>query len=436
MNIAFSHQSEISRRSMLAGLGGLSFCIAFGSDGFRLFAAADADTSSAAKQVGSWVRISADGTINILSAGAEMGQGSMTGLPLIVAEEMDADWSKVTIDWAPADKDVYGYTFTNSQRMMAIVGSRATQLYYNDLRIAGAQVRKVLLMNAGQKWGVDPASLKTEPSVVIDPATGRRLSYGEIAEFATIPTPLPSIAENELKAKKDFRLIGKAVPRRDIPAKVNGSAQFAIDVKLPDMVYATTLHSPVHNSAPESWNEAEVKKMPGVIGVMPLSNGIAVVADRFERALTARNALKVTWKKGLASGFDSQRVLEEDYEKIHEDPAAQVETLESKGDINAAFRNAAKVYRAEFRSDYGYHAQMEPLNAVARLSPNGNHVEVWEGSQAPDASRAAVAKALGFREDQVTFNQCYMGGGFGRRSLGEYPAEAALIAAALASPSN
>jgi isoquinoline 1-oxidoreductase subunit beta len=434
MNIAFPQHSEICRRSMLAGLGGLSFCIALGSDGLRLFGAADASTGSAAKQVGSWVRIFADGTINILSAGAEMGQGSMTGLPLILAEEMDADWSKVTIDWAPADKDVYGYTFANSQRMMAIVGSRATQLYYNDLRIAGAQVRKVLLMNAGQKWGIDPASLKTEPSVVIDPATGRRLSYGEIAQFATIPTPLPSIAQNELKAKKDFRLIGNAVPRRDIPAKVNGSAQFAIDLKLPDMVYATTLHSPVHNSAPESWNEAEIKAMPGIIAMVPLSNGIALVADQFERALAARNALKVNWKKGVASGFDSERVLEEGYEKIHEDPAAQVETLESKGDVESAFRNAAKVYRAEFRSDYGYHAQMEPLNAVARVSSNGDHVEVWEGSQAPDSSRAAVAKALGFSEEQVTFNQCFMGGGFGRRSLGEYPAEAAVIARAVGKP--
>src|SRR5215467_5245062 len=195
MNIAFPRKSKISRRSVIAGLGGLSFCIAFGSNGLRLAAAAEANVGSAAKPVGSWVRISPDGTITILTAGAEMGQGSMTGLPLIVAEEMDADWSKVAIDWAPADKEIYGYTFTNSQRMMAIVGSRATQLYYNDLRIAGAQVRKVLLMNAAQRWNLDAGLLKTEPGVVVDPATGRRLSYGEIAEFARIPEPLPSVTQ-------------------------------------------------------------------------------------------------------------------------------------------------------------------------------------------------------------------------------------------------
>ena len=246
-------------------------------------------------------------------------------------------------------------------------------------------------MNAAQRWNVDPGSLKTEPSVVVDPATGRRLSYGEIAEFARIPEPLPSVTQAELKTKKDFRLIGKSVPRRDIPAKVNGSARFAIDIKLPDMVFATTLHSPVHNSAPENWNEAEIKAMPGIIGVVALSNGVAVVADRFERALAARNALKVSWKQGRASGFDSERVLEDDYARIHENPAARAETLETKGDVDASFREADKVYRAEFRSDYGYHAQMEPLNAVARVSPSGDHVEVWEGSQAPDASRAAVA---------------------------------------------
>ena len=417
---------EISRRGMLAGLGGMTFCLALGTDGISLVSEAQANTL-ANGQVTPWVRIAPNGTVTILTAGAEMGQGSMTTLPMIVAEEMDADWSKVALEWAPADKSTYGYMLNNS-RMMWIVGSRATMLYYNQLRTVGAQVRKVLLANAAGKWGVDASTLHTEPGVVINPANGQRLSYGEIAAFGKIPSPLPSVDAKELKPKKDWRLIGKGVPRRDTPAKANGSAIYGMDVRLPGMVYATTLHSPVHNAAPESWNDADIKKMPGVLATVKLPNGVVVVADRFERALAARNALKVTWQKGKAAGFNSEQALEKDYVRIHHDPNAKVETVDAKGDAKAAFASAAKVHKAEFKSDFGYHAQMEPLNAVARISDAGDKIEIWEGTQAPDLSRAAVAQALGLKEEQVTHNQCYLGGGFGRRNGGMEAVEAALIA--------
>ncbi|MFL5107158.1 MAG: molybdopterin cofactor-binding domain-containing protein [Xanthobacteraceae bacterium] len=416
---------EISRRGVLAGLSGMSFCLALGVDGVRLVSEAAANTMANA-QVTPWVRIAPDGTITMFSAGAEMGQGSMTSLPLIIAEEMDADWSKVKIEFAPADADVYGYTFQN-QRMMAIVGSRAVQLYYANLRTAGAQVRKVLLANAAEKWGVDAATLKTEPSTVINPTNGARLSYGEIAAFGKIPATLPTVDAKELKARKDFRLIGRTMPRRDTPLKVNGTAQYAIDVKLPGMVYDTALHAPVHTGTPENWNDAEIKKMPGVLATVRLGNGIGIVAEHFEQAMAARNALKATWKNGAADGYDSAQALEA-YVKVHADPKAETTDLEKKGDVNAAFAGAAKTYHAEFRSDYGYHAQMEPLNAVVRIGDSGNTAEVWEGSQAPDATRDEVAKALGLKPEQVTMHQCYMGGGFGRRSLGDYAAECARIA--------
>jgi len=312
--------------------------------------------------------------------------------------------------------------------MMAIVGSRATMLYYSDLRTAGAQVRKVMLLNAAEKWGVDAATLRTEPSVVVNPANGQRLTYGEIAAFGKIPSPLPAVDAKELKAKKDFRLIGKGVPRRDTPSKANGTAVYGIDVRVPGMVYATTLHSPVHNAAPETWNDAQIKAMPGVVGTVRLPNGVAVVADRFERARAACDALKVTWKKGQATGFNSEQALEKDYVKIHHDPNAKIDTVDSKGDAKAAFASAAKVHKAEYKSDFGYHAQMEPLNAVARFNDAGDHIEIWEGTQAPDLSRTAVAKVLGFKEEQVTHNQCYMGGGFGRRNGGMEAVEVALIA--------
>jgi isoquinoline 1-oxidoreductase beta subunit len=308
------------------------------------------------------------------------------------------------------------------------------QTYYNDLRTAGAQVRKVLIANAADKWGVAPATLTTEPGTVLDKANGRRLSYGEIAAFAKVADPLPTVDAKELKPREQFRLIGKPVPRRDIPQKVNGTARYGIDVQLPGMVYASTRHTPVHGGAPESWNDAKVKQMKGVLGTVQLADGVAVIADSLPHALAARRALEVKWSKGAAAGFDSERALEDIYAKVHADPAAKTQVLDSKGDLKSAFTGAAKTYRAEYRSDYGYHAQMEPLNAVARLNAAGDRVEVWEGTQDPGSSREAVAQALGFKPEQVTMHQCYMGGGFGRRTLGDYASEAALIAKQVKKP--
>ena len=415
----------ITRRGVLAGLGGLSFGLVIGADGARLFPAAQAAIGDA-KAFNAWVRIAPDDMVTIYSAGAEMGQGSMTSLPMIVAEEMDADWSKVAIEMAPADRDVYGYTFRNA-RNMAIVGSRAVMVYFNDLRVAGAQVRKVLLQNAAARWAVESATLRTEPGFVVDPASGRKLSYGEIAGFGQVPAVLPPVAPSELKPREQWRLIGKGVPRRDTPAKVNGSAIYGIDVRLPGMVYATTLHAPVPTGRVEGWNDAEIRSMPGVLGTVRLRSGVAVVARSFPQAMAARAALKVNWREGAAATFNSGDALA-DYARVHEDPKAQVTNLETKGNVERAFAGAARVFKAEFRSDYGYHAQMEPLNAVVRIADDGGSVDVWEGSQAPDATRDEVARTLGLPPDKVTVHQCYMGGGFGRRTLGDYPAECAAIA--------
>jgi len=418
----------MNRREFLK-TSGLVFAIAAAGDTLRLISAAEAASAS---QINAWVRIAPDGTVTILSPGAEMGQGSMTSLPLIVADEMDADWSKVKIEFAPAEADVYGYVFQN-QKAMAIVGSRAVMYYFNDLRTAGAQVRKVLLANAAQKWHADVTTLRTEPGFVVD-GNGRKLSYGEIATFAKVPSPLPAVDKSELKGKDQYRYIGKAMPRRDIPEKVNGKARYAMDVQLPGMVYATARHAPVHGATPESWNDAKVKAMKGVLGTVRLPDGVAIIANTLPDALAARQGLAVKWSHSIADGYDSEATLEQTYAKVHADPAAKTQQIEAKGEPKAAFSGAAKTYTAEFRSDYGYHAQMEPLNAVARFNAAGDHVEVWEGTQDPASSRSAIANALGFKEEQVTLHQCYMGGGFGRRSLGDYSAEAARIAKEVRKP--
>ena len=198
------------------------------------------------------------------------------------------------------------------------------------------------------------------------------------------------------------------------------------------MVYASTRHAPVAGSAPESWNDAKIKSMRGVLGTVKLGDGVAVIADSIPHELAARRALEIKWQAGKAAGFDSEKVLEQAYVKVHADPAAKTQVVDSKGNAKAAFDGAAKRYKAEFLSDYSYHAQMEPLNAVARVTGDG--CEIWEGTQDPGESREAVAKALGFRPEQVTIHQCYMGGGFGRRTLGDYSAEAARIAREVQKP--
>jgi len=420
---------EMSRRGLLAGLGGMTFCFAWATDGFRMLPA-DADQPA---QLSPWVAIAPDGTITIRTV-TEMGQGSSTAIPLMIAEEMDADWSRVKLEWAPSHPHIYGWPQPNGGRSMSISGSHAVMNYWNDLRTAGAQIRRVLLTNAAQKWGVDPKTLETRPSLVVDPASGRQLGYGEIAAFGTVPDQLPKIEANELKPNGRFRLIGKSIPRRDLPLKVNGSAQYAIDVHLPGMAYATALHSPVHGNAPESWNDAAIKSMPGVVTTVKLQNGVVVVAESFPQAIAARRALRVKWSKGKTDAFDSVRALEDDYAKILDDAGAPTKVVYAVGDTGAAFAGAAKTYTNLYRSDYSYHAQMEPLNAVARFNDAGDRLEIWDGSQDLGRSRDLVAKTVGLKPDQVEVHQCYLGGGFGRRSLADYAAEAALAARAAQRP--
>jgi len=423
--------TRIGRRGFLKGTGGLTFAMVLGVNGISLVHPAQAKTG---RQISAWVRISPDDEITILTPAAEMGQGSMTSVPAIFADEMDADWSRVTLEWAPADAKTYGYTHRGRQAMM-IVGSRAVMAYYDDMRIAGAQVRKVLLANAAQKWNVPVSELKTEPSVVVHTPSGRRLTYGEIAAFGTVPAQMPTIGTEELKKKSEFRYIGKPIPRYDIPSKVNGTAQYSIDVQLAGMVYASTVHSPVQQGKPASVNAEQVKAMPGVLDVVRLPTGVAVVADSMEKALDARAALEIEWDgTSRALRYNSEKALMEDYVKVAEDANTKSEIIDRKGDHEDAFANAAKTYKKSYRSDYGYHAQMEPLNGVARFNEAGAQVEIWEGTQAPDNSRKNIAKALGLDPSQVTHHQCYMGGGFGRRTNTDYSIEAAMISRQIKKP--
>ncbi len=432
--MAFAHvpKTRLSRRQFLSGTAGLTFAVGVGSQGGWLV------TSVAAKsqpvEIGAWVRITPDNALTIITPAAEMGQGSMTGVPVALAEELDADWDRVTLEMAPAEPGIYGFEAWGGGKRMMIVGSLAVRSYFQPMRIAGAQVRKFLVGAAAEEWGVDAATLETGNSTVIDPASGRRLSYGEIASFARVPDELPAVTADELKLRKDFRLIGKPVARRDLPAKVDGTAMYSIDVRLPGMVYASVVHSPVQLAPPKSWNDEAVRQLPGIVDLVPLEHGVAIVAKTFEQALAARSSLEVEWDTGVAAaGYDSEPALEVAYEAVLAD-GTEAKVVSTEGAGAAVFGHAAQTLKRSFRSDYGYHAQMEPLNAVARFNEAGDAVEIWEGTQAPDTSRAGIAELLGLDISRVTHHQQYLGGGFGRRSINDYTIEAVLIARATKRP--
>jgi isoquinoline 1-oxidoreductase beta subunit len=412
MTKQISMKAALSRRQVMTGALGLSFAFALDNP---LARAATLANERAGKALSPWVSIAPDGTITIMSAAAEMGQGSMTSLPLIIAEELDADWSRVRVVPAPPIDAIYGNPGFGG--MMYTAGSNAVRSYYAPLRMFGAQVRRVLIDNAAKHWAVPAAELTTEPSAVVHAKSGRRLGYGEIAAFAEVPAKAPEIKREELKQLNQFRLIGKDVMRVELPGKVDGSIKYAIDVHVPDMLYATVLRAPVEGATPERIDDAKAKAVKGVIKIVKLPYGVGVLAETPWAAFDARTMLvgAVTWSKtGKAWGFDSEQGLQA-LGATARDLNAQASEWFKAGDARAELPKAATSMEAEYRCDYAYHAQMEPLNAVASVSPSGDAAEIWCGTQSQSMAQGGAAKALGIARDKVKLNDMLLGGGFGRR---------------------
>ena len=411
-----SMKAALSRRQVMTGALGLSFALVLDNPlDNPLARAATLANERAGKALSPWVSIAPDGTITIMSAAAEMGQGSMTSLPLIIAEELDADWSKVRIVPTPPIDAIYGNP--GFAGMMYTAGSNAVRSYYAPLRMFGAQVRRVLIDNAAKHWAVPAAELTTEPSAVVHAKSGRRLGYGEIAAFAEVPAKAPEIKREELKQPSQFRLIGKDVMRVELPGKVNGSTKYGIDVQVPDMLYATVLRAPVEGAAPERIDDAKAKAVKGVIKIVKLPYGVGVLAETPWAAFDARTMLvnAITWSKtGKAWGFDSEQGLQA-LGATARDLNAQASEWFKAGDARAELPKAATSMEAEYRCDYAYHAQMEPLNAVASVSPSGDAAEIWCGTQSQSMAQGGAAKALGIARDKVKLNDMLLGGGFGRR---------------------
>jgi isoquinoline 1-oxidoreductase beta subunit len=399
----------LSRRQVMIGAAGLSFAIAFGVH--RRATAAVLANEVQGKALSPWVSIAPDGTISIMSPATEMGQGSMTSLPLIIAEELDADWSKVHIVPAPPIDSIYGNPGFGG--MMYTAASNAVTSYFKPLRTFGAQVRRVLLDNAAKKLGVPVTELSTEPSVVVHAKSGQRLPYGEIASFAEVPEKAPEIKPEELKKTSEFRLIGKDVTRVELPNKVNGSAKYSIDQQVPGMIYGAVIRAPVEGSKPDKIDDAKAKEVSGVIGIVKLPYGVGVLAETAWAAFAARQALNITWtREGAAWGFDSDKGMER-FAATARDPNAKASDWSKSGDVRGEMPKVYAVMDAEYRCDYAYHAQMEPLNAVASVSPDS--AEIWCGTQSQTMAVEAVAKVLGIPREKVKLNDTLLGGGFGRR---------------------
>ncbi len=428
----------LKRRDFLVGIGVSGLGLVFGLD---LKSAVGAATEINKEGSGTgvklpWVRIAPDGAITIMAPAAEMGQGTMTALAIVFAEELDADWDKVAVEFSPSDDKIYANPLPFFFGMMVTAASTAVMAYYKNMRIYGAQARRVLLEAAANHLNVPVSELTTEPSVVVHARSGQRLSYGEIAGFATLPETLPAISEKDLKDPSQFRLIGHEIPRVDIPAKTNGSAIYSIDVRLPNMVYATIVRAPVLGATPVSVNDMEVSKMHGVLKVMQLPpDRVAIAARTYEAALAAERALKITWSKIAQSDFDSERAMVQQSAIARDLGKAGVQ-VQNTGDVVAAISGAAKVYQAEYRTEFVYHAQLEPLNSVSWVKNGGKSVEVWAGSQTPTHLVRSVAEALGIAPENVTLHRTYLGGGFGRRSAmdHDWAVDSALVSKELGLP--
>lgn len=392
---------------------------------------------TAAFAPGAFLSIGVDGTITIWSPKSEMGQGVRTALPMMAAEELDADWSSVQVKQADLDTK-YGDQITG--------GSFSVRGTWEPLRKAGAIARAMLVTAAAARWNVEASTCRTESGAVIH-ATGRRLKYAELVSAAS---RLPVPKDVPLKDPKDFRILGKPTPRKDTPPKIDGSAIYGMDVRVPGMLYAAIAHCPVFGGEVRSYDAARAKAVKGVREVIEIrrtemlhqfsyepsgqghSNytrcGVAVVADSTWAAIQGRKALAVTWDEGTNAGV-STTSLRENLAKLAEAPGT---VMRNDGDATKALDQASKKLAAEYEVPFLAHATMEPVNCTAHATDKG--CEIWAPTQIPNAAAVSIAKALNIPNESVKVHVTFLGGGFGRRLMQDYAVEAALVSKAVSAP--
>ena len=372
-------------------------------------------------QPNAFIKIAPDGKVTVVVGQAEMGQGVLTSLPMIVADELEADWKDVSYEHGPPGKEfinpVLGGQITG--------GSASVRGFIEPLRKASASVREMLVAAAAQQWGVPAAECRAVSGEVLHPTSRRTAKYGTLLDAASKITP-PS--EPKLKDPKDFKFIGKSVKRLDSPEKVNGTGIFGIDVKVPGMLTATILRPPVIGGRVKSVDDAKAKAVKGVRNVVRLDSGVAVVADNYWSAKKGRDALSVVWDDGAMAAVSSDKLYQADVAA-----AANGKGIEAKkiGDVAAGKAQAAKTIEAVYYAPFLAHATMEPMNATADV--RADRCEIWSGIQAQMIVQGMVAKELKLPPEKVTVNNTLLGGGFGRR-LGDYVMDAVRLSKSVGKP--
>ena len=413
-----------SRRDFLktSALASAGLVIAFVVPSANRFAFAQADATTAASFVpNAFLRIAADDSVTVLIAHSEMGQGIWTALPMLIAEELDADWSKVRVEHAPA-APVYAHALFG---MQATGGSSSTSSEFDRYRQAGATARAMLVQAAATRWGVAVADCRTENGQVI--AGDQRLSFGALVDDAAKLTAPTTVA---LKDQKDWKLIGKATRRLDSPEKINGRAQFGIDVQFDGLLTAVVARAPVFGGTVKSLDDSAALQVAGVRKVVQVPSGVAVVADHYWAAKLGRDALKIDWDAGPNAALDTI-ALRDSFSALSKTEGTPVVAA---GDVAATLAEADKAMDFEYVVPYLAHAPMEPLNCTVKISADA--CEIWTGTQFQTFDQMVAARITGLAPEKIKINTMFLGGGFGRRATptSDFVSEAVEVAKAAGLP--
>jgi len=400
---------KLDRRSFLktsaAATGGLML-------GFYLPESRTLEAQGTTGKLTAYVQVGTDDTITLYIHKAEMGQGTVTSLSMLLAEELECDWTKIRTEFPGVDPVAFG-------PMQGVFGSMSVRTSWEPLRKAGATAAEMLVQAAAQKWNVPKSQCRAENNGVVNLNTKERLSYGSLAEAASKrPVPQYGVA---LKDPSQFKLVGKSQKRMDTPAKVSGKTTFGIDVKIPGMLYASLQRCPVFGGKVKSFDATKTKAVPGVKQVVQVSNGVAVLAENTWAAMEGRKALVVEWDEGRWA-TNSSASIRKTFADLVEKPGA---VARKEGDVAAALASAPKKIEAVYEVPYLSHAPMEPLNAVAHVRADG--ADVWSGMQIQSVARQTAATITGLPPEKVQIHTVYLGGGFGRRGGADFIGEAVEI---------
>ena len=425
---------NMSRRGMLAGVGGLVLAVSLGAcrSAFAAGFGADGMPHGWSDDPKIFVAIAKDGTTSITCHRSDMGQGVRTGWGIIIADELEADWNKVKIVQADGNETRYGNQDTD--------GSRSTRHFFMHMRHAGAAAKMMLIEAAASQWGVKPEEVTAANHVLTNTKTGKTLAYGDVAEAAAA-LPAPARESVKLKDSKDFKFIGKGtVGLVDNRAITTGTAIYGMDYKLPGMLHALVARCPVFGGKVKSLDDTEAMKVPGVVKVITISpavapvefqplGGVAVIATNTYAAMKGRDALKITWDEGPNASYDSDAFRKQ----LEEAARKPGKVVRADGDFDGAMSKAVKKMSAEYYIPHLVQAPMETPAAIADVKADGT-AEIWTCVQSPEAARTHVSKGLGLDDGKVTVHVTLLGGGFGRKSKPDYVVEAALCSKAVGKP--